>query len=77
MNQGVREEEERALRQVVSGIIPEWQETSDKGKRETIEIMKVWTGDMMNWARINRCNGWSKRMKIEHMYNVGGTTGGS
>eukprot|EP00965_Chrysotila_dentata_P191352 6174459-Pleurochrysis_carterae.AAC.1 len=51
-NQGVREDEERALRQMISGIIPEWQETSDKGKRGTIEIMKLWTGDMMNWARI-------------------------
>eukprot|EP00965_Chrysotila_dentata_P134905 4462438-Pleurochrysis_carterae.AAC.1 len=51
MNQGAREEEERALRQVVSGIIPEWHETCDK-KRETIQIVKLWTVYMMNWARI-------------------------
>eukprot|EP00965_Chrysotila_dentata_P105815 3495398-Pleurochrysis_carterae.AAC.1 len=37
---------------MISGIIREWQETSDKGKRGTIDIMKLWTGDMMNWARI-------------------------
>eukprot|EP00965_Chrysotila_dentata_P254780 6211989-Pleurochrysis_carterae.AAC.4 len=35
-NQGVREDEERALKQMISGIIPDWQETSDKGKRGTI-----------------------------------------
>eukprot|EP00965_Chrysotila_dentata_P070070 2314488-Pleurochrysis_carterae.AAC.1 len=37
---------------MILGIIPEWKEASDKGKRGTIEIMKSRTGDMMNWARI-------------------------
>eukprot|EP00965_Chrysotila_dentata_P198091 6178580-Pleurochrysis_carterae.AAC.3 len=37
----VREDGEQALRQMVSGIIPEWQEVSDKGKRGTIEIIKL------------------------------------
>eukprot|EP00965_Chrysotila_dentata_P194525 6176418-Pleurochrysis_carterae.AAC.5 len=56
-DQNVREDEELALRQMISGIIPEWQEVSDnKGKRGTIEIMKLWTGDMMNWARIQMKN---------------------
>eukprot|EP00965_Chrysotila_dentata_P249603 6208978-Pleurochrysis_carterae.AAC.8 len=48
VNQNVSEDEELALRQMVSGIIPEWKEGSDKGKRDTIKIMKLWTGDMMN-----------------------------
>eukprot|EP00965_Chrysotila_dentata_P244018 6205734-Pleurochrysis_carterae.AAC.1 len=39
-----RKNDEQALRQILSGIIPEWQEASDKGKRGTIEIMKLWTG---------------------------------
>eukprot|EP00965_Chrysotila_dentata_P147086 4856533-Pleurochrysis_carterae.AAC.1 len=51
-NQNVREDEEQALRHMISGIIPEWKEVSVKEKRGTIEIMKLWTGDMMNWARI-------------------------
>eukprot|EP00965_Chrysotila_dentata_P008725 284028-Pleurochrysis_carterae.AAC.1 len=50
--QDAREDEEQALRQMISGIIPEWQEASDKGKRSTIEIMKLWTGNLMNLARI-------------------------
>eukprot|EP00965_Chrysotila_dentata_P084357 2785451-Pleurochrysis_carterae.AAC.1 len=37
---------------MISGIIPEWQEASDKAKTGTIEIMKLWTGDLMNSARI-------------------------
>eukprot|EP00965_Chrysotila_dentata_P078654 2592327-Pleurochrysis_carterae.AAC.1 len=40
--QCAREDEEQAFRQIVSGIIPEWQDASDKGKR----------GDMMNLVRI-------------------------
>eukprot|EP00965_Chrysotila_dentata_P133996 4431330-Pleurochrysis_carterae.AAC.1 len=51
-SQEAREDEEQALRQMITGIIPEWQEDNDKGKRSTIEIMKLWTGDLMNLARI-------------------------
>eukprot|EP00965_Chrysotila_dentata_P136162 4501698-Pleurochrysis_carterae.AAC.1 len=54
--QEAREEEEQALRQMITGIIPEWQEDSDKGKRSTIQIMKLWTGDLMNLARIQMKN---------------------
>eukprot|EP00965_Chrysotila_dentata_P143642 4746298-Pleurochrysis_carterae.AAC.1 len=45
-------EEELALRQMISGTIPEWQEANDKEKKGTIVTMKLWTGEMMNWARI-------------------------
>eukprot|EP00965_Chrysotila_dentata_P089884 2966922-Pleurochrysis_carterae.AAC.1 len=45
VNQNVREDEEPALRQMISGIIPEWQEASDTKKRGTVGIMKLWTGD--------------------------------
>eukprot|EP00965_Chrysotila_dentata_P038494 1279124-Pleurochrysis_carterae.AAC.2 len=38
------EAEELALRQMISGIIPEWQETNDKEKKGTIATMKSWTG---------------------------------
>eukprot|EP00965_Chrysotila_dentata_P031757 1059026-Pleurochrysis_carterae.AAC.1 len=60
-NAGVREDEERALRQMISGIIPEWHEANNKGKRGTIDIMKLWTGDML------------KKMNTEP--NEDGTTG--
>eukprot|EP00965_Chrysotila_dentata_P026214 869353-Pleurochrysis_carterae.AAC.1 len=64
VNQSVREDEEQALRQMISGIIPEWQEVNDKEKRGSIEIMKLWTGDMMNSARIQMKN-WMEK-KNEH-----------
>eukprot|EP00965_Chrysotila_dentata_P131097 4333601-Pleurochrysis_carterae.AAC.1 len=56
-NQEDRKDEEHALRQMISGIIPEWQEANAKEKRGTIETMKRWTGDMMNLARI-QMNNW-------------------
>eukprot|EP00965_Chrysotila_dentata_P035190 1170856-Pleurochrysis_carterae.AAC.1 len=53
VNSGTREGEELALRQMISGIIiPEWQEADKKKKNETIAMMRLWTGAMMNWARI-------------------------
>eukprot|EP00965_Chrysotila_dentata_P236656 6201442-Pleurochrysis_carterae.AAC.1 len=67
-NQDGREEEERALRQMISGIIPEWQETNIKEKRGIIEIMKLWTADMMNLARIQMKNWMDK--KNEHRARV-------
>eukprot|EP00965_Chrysotila_dentata_P200734 6180140-Pleurochrysis_carterae.AAC.4 len=63
-NPEVRKEEEQALQQIISGIIPEWQEANDKEKRGTIEIMKLWTEDMMNRARIQLKN-WMEK-KNEH-----------
>eukprot|EP00965_Chrysotila_dentata_P172982 5708927-Pleurochrysis_carterae.AAC.1 len=59
--QNVSEDEELALRQMISGIIPEWKEASEKGKRDTIKIMKLWTGDMMNWARVHMKNWTNKK----------------
>eukprot|EP00965_Chrysotila_dentata_P115637 3821710-Pleurochrysis_carterae.AAC.1 len=68
-NQGDRDDEERALRQMISGIIiPEWQETSDRGKRGSIEIMKLWTGDMMDWARM-QMKKWMEK-KNEHIARI-------
>eukprot|EP00965_Chrysotila_dentata_P169491 5596167-Pleurochrysis_carterae.AAC.2 len=59
--QNVRENEEQALRQMVTGIIPEWQEVNDEGKGSTIEIMKLWTGDMVNLARVQMKNWMEKK----------------
>eukprot|EP00965_Chrysotila_dentata_P195733 6177151-Pleurochrysis_carterae.AAC.1 len=47
-----REEEELALKQMISGIIPEWQ-LADDNKKGAIEIMGSWTGELMNHARIH------------------------
>eukprot|EP00965_Chrysotila_dentata_P217285 6189899-Pleurochrysis_carterae.AAC.2 len=52
-NTRIKEEEELALRQMISaGIIPEWQEADNKEKKGTIMTMRLWTGVLMNWARI-------------------------
>eukprot|EP00965_Chrysotila_dentata_P245282 6206462-Pleurochrysis_carterae.AAC.2 len=48
----LKEEEELALKQVISGIIPDWQETDTKRKKGVIALFRLWTGEMMNWARI-------------------------
>eukprot|EP00965_Chrysotila_dentata_P169492 5596225-Pleurochrysis_carterae.AAC.1 len=49
----LKEEEELALRQTISGIIPERQEHNDREKKGTIAMMKLWTGEMMNRARVH------------------------
>eukprot|EP00965_Chrysotila_dentata_P040206 1335002-Pleurochrysis_carterae.AAC.1 len=66
-NLDIRKDEERALRQMISGIIPGWQEANDKEKRGTIAIMKLWTGDMMKWARIKM----KKRMEKKNVHRTG------
>eukprot|EP00965_Chrysotila_dentata_P096882 3201837-Pleurochrysis_carterae.AAC.1 len=43
-NAHIKEEEALALRQMISGIIPEWQEANDKEKKGTITIMKCGRG---------------------------------
>eukprot|EP00965_Chrysotila_dentata_P033846 1126812-Pleurochrysis_carterae.AAC.1 len=69
MNLHTKEEEELALRQLISGIISEWQEENEKEKKGMITIMKLWTGKMMNnWARI-QMKMWTGR-KNEHKANV-------
>eukprot|EP00965_Chrysotila_dentata_P255082 6212094-Pleurochrysis_carterae.AAC.1 len=37
---------------MISGIIPEWKEVNDREKEGTIALMALWTGEMMNRARI-------------------------
>eukprot|EP00965_Chrysotila_dentata_P038152 1267937-Pleurochrysis_carterae.AAC.1 len=37
---------------MISGIIPEWLETDYREKMRTIMAMRLWTGVMMNGARI-------------------------
>eukprot|EP00965_Chrysotila_dentata_P039278 1305090-Pleurochrysis_carterae.AAC.1 len=68
MNLNTKEEEELALRQLISGITPEWQEVKEKDKRATNTIMKLWTGKMMNWARI-QMKMWTGK-KDEHKVKV-------
>eukprot|EP00965_Chrysotila_dentata_P142000 4694008-Pleurochrysis_carterae.AAC.1 len=48
----LKEEEELALRQVLSGIIPEWQDTDNKRKKGAVVVLGTWTGEMMNMARM-------------------------
>eukprot|EP00965_Chrysotila_dentata_P022447 743251-Pleurochrysis_carterae.AAC.1 len=43
-NMNTKEEEEVALRQLISVIIPEWQEVNEKEKKERITIKKLWSG---------------------------------
>eukprot|EP00965_Chrysotila_dentata_P199264 6179273-Pleurochrysis_carterae.AAC.1 len=47
----IKKEEELALRQMISGNIPEWQENGNKEKKETLTLMRLWTGEMMHWTR--------------------------
>eukprot|EP00965_Chrysotila_dentata_P021887 724632-Pleurochrysis_carterae.AAC.1 len=37
---------------MISGIIPEWQVTDNKKKKGVIALLRSWTGEMMNSARI-------------------------
>eukprot|EP00965_Chrysotila_dentata_P162790 5375912-Pleurochrysis_carterae.AAC.3 len=51
-DQRLKEEEELALKQVISGIIPEWRNADYKRKKGVIALLGTWTGEMMNWARM-------------------------
>eukprot|EP00965_Chrysotila_dentata_P117409 3880472-Pleurochrysis_carterae.AAC.1 len=51
-DQRTKEEEEVALKQMMSGIIPEWNDADIKRKKGAIALLKLWTGEMMNCARI-------------------------
>eukprot|EP00965_Chrysotila_dentata_P254642 6211947-Pleurochrysis_carterae.AAC.2 len=54
MDPNIREEEELALnKQIISGILPEWRETDTKKKTGVVTQLKLWTGEMMNYARIH------------------------
>eukprot|EP00965_Chrysotila_dentata_P050844 1686181-Pleurochrysis_carterae.AAC.1 len=37
---------------MMSGIIPEWNSTDNKGKKGAIALLILWTGELMNCARI-------------------------
>eukprot|EP00965_Chrysotila_dentata_P208996 6185029-Pleurochrysis_carterae.AAC.1 len=64
----IREEEELALKQMIAGIIPEWQEADQKRKKGVIALLRTWTGEMMNCAR-KQMKTWIKT-KNEHKAKV-------
>eukprot|EP00965_Chrysotila_dentata_P005957 195498-Pleurochrysis_carterae.AAC.1 len=68
MDTRLKEEEESALKQLISGIIPEWREANNKKKRGVVALFRLWTGGMMNWARI-QMKTWIAT-KNEHKANV-------
>eukprot|EP00965_Chrysotila_dentata_P189257 6173221-Pleurochrysis_carterae.AAC.2 len=37
---------------MISGIIPEWCDTNNRREKGFIALLTSWTGEMMNWARI-------------------------
>eukprot|EP00965_Chrysotila_dentata_P204130 6182154-Pleurochrysis_carterae.AAC.1 len=51
-DQRLKEEEELALKQMISGIVPEWCHTYNKREKGVIALLRSWTGEMMNCARI-------------------------
>eukprot|EP00965_Chrysotila_dentata_P090138 2975223-Pleurochrysis_carterae.AAC.1 len=64
----LKEEEELALKQMISGIIPEWRHTDNKGKKGVIDQLGSWTVEMTNCARI-QMKTWTA-MKNEHKADV-------
>eukprot|EP00965_Chrysotila_dentata_P263358 6214816-Pleurochrysis_carterae.AAC.4 len=48
----LKAEEELALRQLISGILPEWQDTDNKREKGVVALLTSWMADTMNWARI-------------------------
>eukprot|EP00965_Chrysotila_dentata_P219783 6191354-Pleurochrysis_carterae.AAC.1 len=44
----LKEEEKLALNQMISGIIPEWQDADNKREKGVIALLRLWTGEMMN-----------------------------
>eukprot|EP00965_Chrysotila_dentata_P181247 5983004-Pleurochrysis_carterae.AAC.4 len=52
MDLSLREEEELALKQTISGIIPEWWDTNNRRNNGVIALLRSWTGEMVNWVRI-------------------------
>eukprot|EP00965_Chrysotila_dentata_P211725 6186610-Pleurochrysis_carterae.AAC.1 len=64
----IKEEEELALRQMISGIMPEWKEEKDVEKKGTVATMSLWTGELMNWAR-TQMKRWIEK-KNEHKARV-------
>eukprot|EP00965_Chrysotila_dentata_P167953 5545712-Pleurochrysis_carterae.AAC.1 len=56
-DQRLKEEEELALKQMISGITPEWNSTGNKKKKGVITLLRIWMGEMMNCAII-QMNSW-------------------
>eukprot|EP00965_Chrysotila_dentata_P225839 6195026-Pleurochrysis_carterae.AAC.1 len=55
---------------MISDIIPEWCDVNTRKKKGVIALLKIWTGDMMNCARI-QMKTWIL-MKNEHKATVQG-----
>eukprot|EP00965_Chrysotila_dentata_P091676 3026408-Pleurochrysis_carterae.AAC.1 len=51
MDSDNKEKEELTLRQIIASIILEWQKVNETEKYNRILTMRLWTGEMMNWAR--------------------------
>eukprot|EP00965_Chrysotila_dentata_P141136 4664744-Pleurochrysis_carterae.AAC.1 len=64
----IKEEQELALEQLISGIIPKWRESDNKKKKGVMALFRLWTEEMMNWARI-QMKTWIAT-KNEHTANV-------
>eukprot|EP00965_Chrysotila_dentata_P242072 6204671-Pleurochrysis_carterae.AAC.1 len=67
----VSKEDELALRQMISGIIPERQNIDDK-KRGAIVKMTLWTGELMNWARTHMKTWMEKKNEHKASYRQDG-----
>eukprot|EP00965_Chrysotila_dentata_P237957 6202213-Pleurochrysis_carterae.AAC.2 len=55
----LKEEEELALKEMISGIIPEWRDTNNKRGKGFIASFGSWMGEMMNWAKM-QMKAWGK-----------------
>eukprot|EP00965_Chrysotila_dentata_P012723 420008-Pleurochrysis_carterae.AAC.1 len=53
---------------MISGIIPEWRDTDNNREKGIIALLRSWTAEMMNWARI-QMKTWVT-MKNEHKASI-------
>eukprot|EP00965_Chrysotila_dentata_P179715 5934228-Pleurochrysis_carterae.AAC.1 len=62
---------------MISGIIPEWCNTDNKREKGVKALLRLWTGEMMNCARIQMKTWIWITTKNEHKarYKEDGTTG--
>eukprot|EP00965_Chrysotila_dentata_P181788 6001098-Pleurochrysis_carterae.AAC.3 len=71
-----KEEEELALRQIISGIIPEWRDSDHKREKGVVALLGSWTGEMMNWARMQMKTWVIQKTNRKLVYKEDGITGG-
>eukprot|EP00965_Chrysotila_dentata_P223155 6193409-Pleurochrysis_carterae.AAC.3 len=71
----IREENELALKQMVAGLIPEWQEADQKREKGVIALLRTWTREMMNCARMQMKTWITTKMSIKPKCRVDGTIG--